>query len=824
MGNVITFYSFKGGVGRSMCLANVGFLLRDWGYNVLLVDWDLEAPGLENYFESRLREHQPKRERISGQPGLIDMVNDILSEPGKKDPDWKKYVSPIFPKEEDKGRLDLISAGKRISTDTGNQDKEYYEKVRKFDVKTFYEKHQGGDVIEKLRSNWKSEYDFVLIDSRTGITEIGGICTIQLPDILVLLFTSTEASFNGIADVALRAKKAQQDILGDRLKLLTLPILTRVDGSEKKLTEDWIGRFINGDNTIPENLGNIYSNWIPNGMDIGKLVHQTKIPHVPYYSFGEGMPVFDTDYDTNVQGIGYSYLTIAGLLATGLNFPDLLIRDRAKLLRLADRNFMNRKKVELFEKIARLLETSPLPPPVIGSQREETEWTNGKSLLSISGLRKFASSEKIVKPLFPDQAPERVDELSEHLAILIYNILGKADKDHLFLLRSDIYAFISEEISSKKHLLNVEEVLIGKGLIKRILDKLDYLLSDKELSKFQDKISEYVFEQKNADGSKNDYAEKSESGYNETMASESSKGIPFKKWAPGILIGSVVLFAAIWFISKTTTERQQKKHLAAFQDSVAALSNKTGASLRDAQCRLADFSNPHDDEFIARIKDSLYGQCAVYQALNLRLQRADSVIAAANVNLNYDRKNSEVVFKIGEEIDKNEAELREKRMDINYYATSKDQMRIKKLIMDTLILTGKIKELVSSDMILQTASPASEMVTKTQMKVDSINRVPVNSPLQTGWLKQGYYLQFDDLKILLIALSKENQSASVRISDESSLKNNSGKMAALDTTLYLNSPLKFQYKGQRCTINLDHIGAAGKNPFTPAAYLSLMRE
>jgi MinD-like ATPase involved in chromosome partitioning or flagellar assembly len=50
VGRIITFYSFKGGVGRSMALANVAVLLANWGYKVLAVDFDLEAPGSENFF------------------------------------------------------------------------------------------------------------------------------------------------------------------------------------------------------------------------------------------------------------------------------------------------------------------------------------------------------------------------------------------------------------------------------------------------------------------------------------------------------------------------------------------------------------------------------------------------------------------------------------------------------------------------------------------------------------------------------------------------------------------------------------------------------
>ena len=50
MSAIVTFYSYKGGVGRTMALANVAVLLSQWGKKVLMVDWDLEAPGLEHFF------------------------------------------------------------------------------------------------------------------------------------------------------------------------------------------------------------------------------------------------------------------------------------------------------------------------------------------------------------------------------------------------------------------------------------------------------------------------------------------------------------------------------------------------------------------------------------------------------------------------------------------------------------------------------------------------------------------------------------------------------------------------------------------------------
>ena len=70
-GKIVTFYSFKGGVGRSMALANVAALLSEWGRSVLVVDWDLEAPGIERFF-STISSDALSRQKST--PGVLDLV------------------------------------------------------------------------------------------------------------------------------------------------------------------------------------------------------------------------------------------------------------------------------------------------------------------------------------------------------------------------------------------------------------------------------------------------------------------------------------------------------------------------------------------------------------------------------------------------------------------------------------------------------------------------------------------------------------------------------------------------------------------------------
>src|SRR5438067_11371438 len=63
----ITFYSYKGGVGRTTALANVACLLasdQEHPQKVLVWDFDLEAPGLHRIFPPR----EPQRY------GFVDMA------------------------------------------------------------------------------------------------------------------------------------------------------------------------------------------------------------------------------------------------------------------------------------------------------------------------------------------------------------------------------------------------------------------------------------------------------------------------------------------------------------------------------------------------------------------------------------------------------------------------------------------------------------------------------------------------------------------------------------------------------------------------------
>jgi len=352
MGQVITFYSYKGGVGRTMALANVATLLAKWGYKTLIVDWDLEAPGLEFYFQDFIDVSTIALER-----GLVDLFDE--AERGRdecvaNDVNWEDTVIEIeIPNSEQS--LHLITAGQRDKSGS------YFNKVTELDWVSFYEK-KGGFLVEHLRQDWKESYDYVLIDSRTGITDIGGICTIQLPDVLVLLFTANEQSLSGVIDVANKAQAARWDLPFDRASLLCLPIPSRFDSSEEfKISQEWLNRF-------SQDLEKIYGDWLPRTVEKRHFLEITKIPYSSYFSFGEKLPVIEQG-TTDPAGLGYAYENLATIISDGFESVEELLVNRD---RLVSEQSHRKSKVRVF--IAHTNEDAQLSKDLYFRLKEDTRY------------------------------------------------------------------------------------------------------------------------------------------------------------------------------------------------------------------------------------------------------------------------------------------------------------------------------------------------------------------------------------------------------------------------------------------------------------------
>jgi hypothetical protein len=222
-GKIISFYSYKGGTGRTMALSNLAWVLASNGYDVLLIDWDLEAPGLHRYLRKFLIDPE-----LSATPGLIDYVWEavrVSMTPG----DELHPSSVDFPQLEDYVvgiDWDFPSGGSMAFVPAGQQDANYAQRVNTFDWDRFYERLGGGKLLQAERDILRSNYDFILIDSRTGVSDTSSICTVQMPDQLVVLFTLNRQSIRGASAVA-ASVRAQR---GDSLPIYPVP--TRIEDAE----------------------------------------------------------------------------------------------------------------------------------------------------------------------------------------------------------------------------------------------------------------------------------------------------------------------------------------------------------------------------------------------------------------------------------------------------------------------------------------------------------------------------------------------------------------------------------------------------------------
>ena len=85
----------------------------------------------------------------------------------------------------------------------GRGDEDYRLKLEAINWQDLYRRLDGYLLLEDLKTQWRRAYepDYVFIDSRTGFTEVEGICTRQLPDAVVTLFFPNEENLGGLRQV-----------------------------------------------------------------------------------------------------------------------------------------------------------------------------------------------------------------------------------------------------------------------------------------------------------------------------------------------------------------------------------------------------------------------------------------------------------------------------------------------------------------------------------------------------------------------------------------------------------------------------------------------
>ncbi len=201
----ISFFSFKGGVGRTQALLNTAYILARKKYFVVIMDMDIHAPGL-----SLMPEMAPAK--ATKTPGLIDFLVDVFDKDNEYIIDLEDIVyQPKFIKEINdpsfKGDIMFLPCG---HLKTNEDARAYHRKLRELplnslnDLRTFGKNTAILDEIKNHLEDLTSKKlkaktpDFLFIDSRTGFTEISDMVISQASDHVVSVFGLNEQNRRGL--------------------------------------------------------------------------------------------------------------------------------------------------------------------------------------------------------------------------------------------------------------------------------------------------------------------------------------------------------------------------------------------------------------------------------------------------------------------------------------------------------------------------------------------------------------------------------------------------------------------------------------------------
>lgn len=194
---VVTFYSFKGGVGRTTALVSCAWQLARKGHRVVAIDLDLEAPGLGALLD------------CNTDRGVLDFVVDHLA---TGESSLHGLYGPARALGDDADKVTVLPAGRLGMS--------FLEKLGRLDF-------AGSDpwkassrspverALEELLRTVKRELnpDYILIDSRAGLHDIAGLSLHRLAHVDVLVGRASAQGYEGldltIAALAGRKKPEQ---------------------------------------------------------------------------------------------------------------------------------------------------------------------------------------------------------------------------------------------------------------------------------------------------------------------------------------------------------------------------------------------------------------------------------------------------------------------------------------------------------------------------------------------------------------------------------------------------------------------------------------
>lgn len=201
----IAFYSYKGGVGRTLALVRTATQIALMGKKVLAVDLDLEAPGLH----SKLGGLEPG-------PGFVEYFYHPLYG------DRLLRVRDLVQRSTLHENILLLPAG-------ASHTRDYWRALNRMDWHSLMHDDETGIAMSmRLKAEIEADIqpDFLLVDSRTGITEMAGIALSHWADVAVCFFANNEESVWGTAQIMSGILRTPRPLEG-MMPVRVVSVLTR---------------------------------------------------------------------------------------------------------------------------------------------------------------------------------------------------------------------------------------------------------------------------------------------------------------------------------------------------------------------------------------------------------------------------------------------------------------------------------------------------------------------------------------------------------------------------------------------------------------------
>jgi tetratricopeptide (TPR) repeat protein len=248
--NVISGYSFKGGMGRSSTLAYLAYFYYFMGKDVVVIDSDFEAPGIASmFFNKRIRQEKG---------GVLDYIVDLKIEDNLKLKDYYQRLGDS----KNNGSMKLFPSG--IDYDISN----YINKISKIDFNSSSYNESFTKLITKINNELKP--DLIFIDLRAGINESNGFVLNNLSNMSFLFFNSEEQNQDGLEAILSSLKSDNYNIVNSTIRYRDKDIKEEKEKEFRKFIENrdlpfvnvgYIQKILDGDiEEFTQDESNNYSN------------------------------------------------------------------------------------------------------------------------------------------------------------------------------------------------------------------------------------------------------------------------------------------------------------------------------------------------------------------------------------------------------------------------------------------------------------------------------------------------------------------------------------------------------------------------------------